>query len=53
MLTIAVLFIPTRVCMAGVWGEASPQAPPEGARGAREEALGVGEGETSSSFQER
>ncbi len=25
------------VCMAGVWGEASPQAPPEGAGGARRE----------------
>ena len=31
--------------MAGVWGEASPQAPPEGAGGAREETLeGAGEG---------
>jgi len=25
-------------CMAGVWGEASPQAPPEGAGGARRKA---------------
>jgi len=30
------------VCLAGVWGEASPQAPPEGAGGARE-----GEGDFS------
>ncbi len=26
------------IFLAGVWGEASPQAPPEGAGGAREEA---------------
>ncbi len=29
----AALSILTRVCMAGVWGEASPQVPPEGAEG--------------------
>jgi len=33
---MAVSSIPTRLWLAGVWGEASPQAPPEGAGGARE-----------------
>ncbi len=32
------------VCLAGVWGEASPQAPPEGAGGAKEEAQAPPEG---------
>jgi len=29
VLAMAALSILTRVCMAGVWGEASPQVPPE------------------------
>ncbi len=38
-LTSTFLIIGRTVCMAGVWGEASPQAPPEGAGGARRETL--------------
>ncbi len=39
-ITSTLLTIRHTVCLAGVWGEASPQVPPEGAEGGKK---GLGE----------